>query len=889
VTSLPIEQVRDALAHLHDPVHLQTHPLAALVGVSDRVSRGRALQRALLEAVDALQPSRDGAPRPRALRQHRLLTRRYVDGLPWEAVRGELLISRSEYYRDHQQALEAVGSLLGERLAAPPPQTAGAAPAPVPALPVYPTSFIGRRAELADAERLLGGTQPATRLLTFTGTGGVGKTRVALEVARALSGPLFPDGAWLVELAPLSDAGRIPQAIAAALGLREEPGRSFGEVLLDALRPRRLLLVLDNCEHLVQACAELAHAILRECPAISIVATSREPLGIAGETVLGVPPLACPRTSAGESLDELQRYDAARLFAERAAAAWSALTLTPTNAAAVARICERLDGLPLALELAAAQVRVLSVEQIADRLDGNSRLLAVSNRATPPRQQTLDATLSWSYDLLSEPEQRLFRRLAVFAGSWTLEAAEDVCSGGGIESDQVTELLARLIDKSLVVTEHVPGDRTRYRLLEPLRQFAFDRLRARGEELDLRTRHLAWCVRLAAEFERVVRLTVEPATMKVPLLRQMRVEHDNLRAAWQWAASGAGDVRAGLRMTAALLAFHFNYGYLSEARAWLAVLLERDADAQPSTARARALSAAAGLAAEDGDHPAARAYAADYLRLPVSVADASSEAGVYDALGTVALREGDLPTARAFLTRAVTRSRQSGEVSGSVYQTKLAGVALQEGDLEQAQHAYEVALADAQVGGVLPAIGLALHGLALVARSSGDTAGAEALYEKGVATLQEAGALPHTVHLMLVALGYIALDRRDAGRACRRFLEALNSSAAFGHRFALGMAMQGIGRLLLEDADERPESLDLALGVLGAAARLRYGVHVAGVNQQEGVYAVAVNRSTEAALERARQRFGRQYVDERLRAGRALRLEQSIAMARTGTEQLRGM
>jgi predicted ATPase/transcriptional regulator with XRE-family HTH domain len=739
-------------------------------------------------------------------------------------------------------------------------------------LPHQFTSFIGREALVAEAVRLLGGQPPRARLLTLTGTGGVGKTRLALTVAEKLPGAQFPDGLWLVELAPLADAVRIRQTIAATLGLQEEPGRTFAELLLDTLRSRRLLLVFDNCEHLVQACAELTYEILRACPGVSVLATSREPLGIVGETILRVPPLARPRAAALEPLDELRTCEAVRLFAERAGAAHADFSLTASNATAVARICERLDGIPLALELAAAQVRALSVEQIAARLDQSFRLLGVANRAAPHRQQTLEAALSWSYDLLSEPEQRLFTRLAVFAGGWSLAAAEEICSGHEIGTDQVVELLARLIDKSLVVAVDGPAEGKRYHLLEPLRQFALDRQGACGEEQRIKMKHFAWYARLAEESERAVRFTVGPATPKVNVLLSIGLDQDNLRMAWQWAASGDGDVRLGLRMAAALLAFHYSAGYLSEGRAWLAALLERDANAEPSPERARALSAAASLALEDGDNAAARGYAAEYLRLPASVGDPASEGGVYHALGMVALREGDFPNARALLNKAVILSHQSGEVTVSLYLNSLAEVSLREGHLDEAQRVYEEALTDARASGTLAAVGLALGGLASVAQWRGDAARAETLYEEGVAVFDEVGALPHAVSFMLVALGYLALAMHKIGCARRRFDEALNRSAALGHQRMLCAALGGLGLLALEPPAPTQASLESALRVLGAAAALG---HVEGMH-----------RAAEAALYRARESLGDAVVDKLLLEGRALPLERAIAMARTGAEQI---
>ena len=378
-------------------------------------------------------------------------------------------------------------------------------------LPVQLTSFVGRERALADLGRLL----VRTRLLTLTGPPGVGKTRLALQLA-AEALDVFEDGVWLVELAPRADPSLVPQAVAEVLGVQEQPRRPLLETLADAIRARQLLLVLDDCEHLVASSATVADNLLRACPRVQILATSREVLGVAGERAWPVPSLAVPAdTPVATPADAatMQQSEAVRLFVERAGAAMPSFTLTNRNAGAVAQICRRLDGIPLALELAAARVRALSAEQLAARLDDlvvgrrgagtgdRFRLLTGGSRAALPRQQTLRAAIDWSYDLLSDPERQLLRRLSVCAGGWTLEAAEEVCAGDGLAADEVFALLLNLVDKSLVVADP-EGVEARYRLLETLRRYGAERLREAGEEAAVRTRHLAWCVALTEEIAR---------------------------------------------------------------------------------------------------------------------------------------------------------------------------------------------------------------------------------------------------------------------------------------------------------------------------------------------------------------------------------------------------
>ena len=307
-------------------------------------------------------------------------------------------------------------------------------------LPIQLTSFIGRVREIAEAKMLI----RAARLVTLTGSGGAGKTRLALQVAADVVED-YPDGVWLAELAPLADPALVPKTVASALSVPEQPGREMTETLVDALRSKTLLLVLDNCEHLLAACADLAAAVLRACPQVRFLATSREGLGVPGETLWRVPSLSLPDARRLPTPEDLVLYEAVRLFVDRATATAPEFEVTSENAPAVAQVCQRLDGIPLAIELAAARVKVLTVEQIATRLDDRFLILTGGSRTLLPRQQTLRATLDWSYDLLSDQEQTLLRRLSVFAGSWTLEAAEAVCAEGGIEASEILNLLTQLV------------------------------------------------------------------------------------------------------------------------------------------------------------------------------------------------------------------------------------------------------------------------------------------------------------------------------------------------------------------------------------------------------------------------------------------------------------
>jgi predicted ATPase/class 3 adenylate cyclase len=391
-------------------------------------------------------------------------------------------------------------------------------------LPLQLTSFVGRERELGEVARRLG----AVRLLTLTGAGGVGKTRLALQTAAGLV-EAHPDGVWLVELAPLADPALVPQAVAAAVGVREEPGRPLVATLADALRPKHLLLLLDNCEHLLDAAAALAAALLRACPGVRVLATSREALGLAGEAPYRVPSLALPAPGSTPPVAAPARPEAVTLFVERAAVAQPAFAVTDRTAPAVVEVCRRLDGIPLAIELAAARVRVLPVEQLLARLDDRFRLLTGGGRTVPPRQRTLRATVEWSHALLSEAERALFARLAVFAGGFSLEAAEAVGAGDGVPTDEVLDRLSRLVDQSLVVADEAADGTARFRLLETLRQYAGERLAASGEAAAARDRHAAFYLALA-EASRPPAAEHHDGAW----LARLEREHDNLRAALAW-------------------------------------------------------------------------------------------------------------------------------------------------------------------------------------------------------------------------------------------------------------------------------------------------------------------------------------------------------------------
>jgi predicted ATPase/DNA-binding SARP family transcriptional activator len=539
-------------------------------------------------------------------------------------------------------------------------------------LPAQVTTFVGREREMAEIARLLA----TTRLLTLTGAGGSGKTRLAVQVAANQRGG-HPDGVWLVELAPLSDPLLAPQSVATVLNVREEPGQPLMRTLVQSLNSKQLLLLLDNCEHLLMACARLAEALLRDCPGVQILATSRESLGIAGEVTYRLPALASPDPGRLPSLECMLQYEAVQLFLDRATSATPSFTLTEANAPAVAQICSRLDGIPLAIELAAARVKVLSVEQIAGRLDDRFRLLTGGSRTALPRQQTLRGLIDWSYDLLTDPERTLLARISVFAGGWTLEAAEGVCTGDGIAAEDVLELLAQLVDKSLVLVDEC-GDAVRYHLLETVRQYARERLLASGEAAVVRGRHRVWFLEFAERAEPELRGPDHSVW-----LDRLDTNHDNLRAALESCLEDA--VEAGLRLVGRLRRFWATRGHWHEAGKWLDEFLSRSGSDSLTSGRAQALITASALAHAVGEYDREGALAEESLALCRELNDPDGIAESLCRLGWSAQRRGQYERATALGEESLALCRELDDPDGIGQSLVLLGfVALWHGKYDRA-------------------------------------------------------------------------------------------------------------------------------------------------------------------------------------------------------------
>jgi non-specific serine/threonine protein kinase len=480
------------------------------------------------------------------------------------------------------------------------------------------TSFVGRRREVTEAKRVLS----ASRLVTLTGPGGVGKTRLALKLAADVR-RTFGDGVWLVELDQLRDSALVAHTVAESLGLRGQSGRPPMAALEEFLAERRPLLVLDNCEHLVGTVAALADTLLRSCPHLRILATSREPLGIGGEATLPVPSLSVPDPRRPSSAQKSSHCEAMTLFAERAASVVPGFSITEDNRLAVAEICHRLDGLPLAIELAAVRLRALSAQEIAHRLGDRYRLLTRGPRGVPTRQQTLRSCIQWSYDLCTPPEQRLWARLAVFAGGVDLDAAEGVCAGNDLAAEDVLDLVASLVDKSILVPEQ--GTVVRYRLLDTIREYGREKLGETGEYTTLR-RHRDWYADFVARAD-----TDWVGPRQVGWLTRLDREHPNIRAALEFSLSEPGEAPTAQRIATELFPYWLARGLLSEGRHWLDQALACDTGL--TLERSRALSRDSTLAGLQGDLATGSALVEEGRELAAQLGDAAARTQAMLATG----------------------------------------------------------------------------------------------------------------------------------------------------------------------------------------------------------------------------------------------------------------
>ncbi|MGH3775154.1 MAG: LuxR C-terminal-related transcriptional regulator [Pseudonocardiaceae bacterium] len=711
-------------------------------------------------------------------------------------------------------------------------------------LPGELTSFVGRRAELAQISDPL--TQ--VRLLTLTGSGGCGKTRLALQAA-ADALDHHPDGVWWVELARLADGALLPAAVIGALGLREVPGRTLLDTLVEHLRAGRALVVLDNCEHLLNACAQFANTLLRGCPSLTILATSRAPLGVPGEVTWRVPSMSLPAEPRRERVETLRLSDAVTLFIDRATLVRPDFAITSANAPAVAQICYDLDGIPLAIELAAARVRMLAPAQIARALSDRFRLLTGGARTVMPRHQTLAASIDWSHELLGDGERALLRRLSVFTGGWTLDAAEQVCPGEGIDRYDVLDLLTGLVDKSLVTTDE-QGPQTRYRLLGTVRQYATARLTDAGEVDDLRDRHLAYHVTLVEAAEP----QVLGAGRDDPVLHTLATELPNLRAALERAA--ATDPHAGLRLVNALTLFWLFTGRYREGD----TAYDRALDAageEPTPLRGRALAGRGNLAMFGGAYEPAYGWARAALAVGEDCGDLWAQGRAYNILGLMA-SFSDPAGGRALLERSVQLATQAGDDWCQASASWILALAwMFQDEFDAARPVHDGAYASATRLGYRR--GFALHWcwLSWEAVLHGRLDEAGELLARAVAASDEVGD-PFANGFASSILAYTQLARGDTELAYSLAGETLGRVLETGARMTLGLAHQMVGRteMVLGKLPSARKQLETAVEVeriSGIVYSLTWHLATLGTLERvDGNMAAAHGHATEA-LEVARR------------------------------------
>ncbi len=640
---------------------------------------------------------------------------------------------------------------------------AGDAPAaaPVPArrqnLPVALNRFIGREREKEELKELLA----SAPLVTLTGFGGTGKTRLAIEVATEAIG-LFPDGTWLVELAPLGDPQLVPQAVAGVLGVKEGKGLSdkgLLAALVEQTRGRRLLIILDNCEHVRDASARLARVLLESNPNLRLLATSREALHLNAEVVFPLTPLAVSGLQGVSDVESLARNDAVRLFVDRATAAQPAFRLKKENARAVAEICQRLDGIPLALELAAARVRALSIETIASRVGDRLRLLSKGDPTLLPRQQTLRALIEWSHDLLQEDERVLLRRLSVFAGGWSVEAAEAVTSGSGIEESAVLDLLDSLVEKSLVVPEQEGG---RYAMLDTVREYARECLERSGDADTARARHLAWFLALAEKASTGIN-----GPDQVAWLLRLDLDRENLLAANAWCDHAPGGPESGMRMVRALRRYWINRGLPGLGYRLVVEALARPGAQARTLDRCRTLFVAGQLDSWMGRYAEAQEYLAESLAIARELGDRSRVEAALQSLGLVALGLGDFPAARGNFEEALAMARQLGnqrEIAAALI--ALAQLHRTEGNPDLAEPLYEEAVSRARAIGDRETIAIGLLNLAMVAIGRDNPVRAVDPLRESLLIAVETGSKPLGVSALDACAG-LAASRKDWEDAAR--------------------------------------------------------------------------------------------------------------------------
>jgi predicted ATPase/DNA-binding NarL/FixJ family response regulator len=716
---------------------------------------------------------------------------------------------------------------------------------------------VGRERELDELRRLVRGT----RALTLCGAAGIGKTRLALRVMADATEAEYPDGAWLVELGDLRQPDLVVSRIAAVIGVSEEPGRPLLDTLADALAGRQLLLALDNCEHLIETCARVCQRLLDSSPGLHLIATSREPLRVAAETVWQVQPLSVAPPGALAGAEDADRYEAVRLFAERAAAAFSGFTITPANSEVVAALCRALDGIPLAIELAAARVRALSVEQIAARLVDRFGLLTTGNRAAPLRQQTLRAAIDWSYELLTSQEQVLLRRLSVFAG-WSLEMAEEVCADDYIRAHDILDLITTLVDKSLVVREPEVLGQARYRLLDSIREYAAACLAEAGESAAFRAR-LRDYLKTVAENNLAIGMALIPGpwSARVDVFRRYDVDVGNVWQVLSYCLADT-DTDTGLRICTAVRPCWLVRGTFAEGIEWLDSFLGLDAPDTGPEVRGAALIGRAQLALSS-DRAAAEAGAEEGLELSRTAGDDFWTASGLNLLAEIALHTGRIDEAASCADEALSIAQKADDGWNEGYALGVrAAIAGLRGKLREGQQLAKASIdvmrrIDQQWG-----VARGLLGLGDLARVRQDPDDAHGRYLEALSILREIDARPEIARC-LAGLGRVAMDLGDAELARQHLTESLRLSHSTGSRIGVARGLEAFAGLAV--AEDQPE---LAVQLTAAATALR---DAAGLAALSGARA-------ERYLASAR-RLGEPAVAQLWTKGLALSADAAVALA----------
>ena len=677
-------------------------------------------------------------------------------------------------------------------------------------------AFVGRERELSELRQVASDA----RALTLCGAGGIGKTRLALRLAAGLAAG-FPDGTWFVDLSDLQQPDLVASRIASVIGVREEPGRPLLATLADALRPRRMIIVVDNCEHLIDACAQVCQRLLASSAGLQVIATSREPLRVAAETVWQVPPMSMPAPADGHDAD-LIRSDALRLFADRAVAVKPDFELSPANLAPAAAICRAVDCLPLAIELAAAWVTVLTVEQIAARLGDRFRLLGSAGRMAPARHRTLRAAIDWSHDLLSPQEKILLRRLAVFAG-WPLDMAEEVCAGqvcAGQDGDElaagdVLNLLTGLADKSLVVAEAGADGRIRYRMLDTIREYAAARLDEAGETERMRASFLDYAVREVEQLA-LIGMAIIPASWsaRVDTFRRFEDETANIRQLLGWCLA-SGEAESGLRICLATRPVWIVQGSFAEGAGWMDAFLDLDRAAVRDGVLGPALVGSGQLAL-----PTDPAEAAQRAKAGLELCRAPGlefwAAAALNLLAEVALHAGQADEAEGRAMEALALASASGDGFNTGYASgTMAAAAAFRGDLAAALRLGEAALGVARQIDQQWAVARTLLGLGDLARLTGNPVQARQHYLEAFAILREVNARPEMARC-LAGLGRIETGQGELALARQHLGESIELSQSTGSRFGVIRGIDSFAALAIAQGN-----LGLAVQLAAAAAALR--------------------------------------------------------------------